>query len=370
MSKQFEAIEIERRPLDAGSLRKFRQCMTIIRTLAALLTLTACVESAPKAGPADSTTAARTGPVVTSARVNQGTYGMASTVKWTISPDSSAIIAVVDPSGVENEAIPNGFFYGSESRNFQTRMDSVWDVAPSPDWGTIAFARAYVFNPGEQDSVPPSMYLDASRRTGIDTATIRTGSFASSGMSMARAIAQPGIVRVPADGRASGASDDAVPKMFPIALGWRVKWTPDGSTIALGNSPAKVQDNEGSKTWAALDPTTGALHGTLPAAAQLVLPRWVDGPVLDISTPVDMQGAPPVKVKNGNRSFVIESSRGVITARETTSGVDSTSRTFSIGSGKVLAATKGGRYILALAPRSTAVAHEVPVEAVVYVVGW
>jgi len=344
--------------------------MTIIRTLAVFLALTACVDSTPKAGTADSTTAARSGPVVTSTRVNQGTYGMASTVKWTLSLDSSAIIAVVDPSGVEAEAIPNGFFYGSESRNFQTRMDSVWDVAPSPDWGTIAFSRAYVFNPGEQDSIPPAMWLDAARRTGIDTATLRTGSFASSGMSMARAIAQPGIVRVPADGRAINPSDDAVPRMFPIALGWRVRWTPDGSTIALGNSPAMVQDKEDSKTWAALDPKTGALHGTLPAQSQLVIPRWVDGPVLDISTPVDMQGARPINVKNGNRTFVIESSRGVITARETTSGVDSTSRTFSIGSGKVLAATKGGRYILALAPRQAAVAHEVPVEAVVYVVGW
>ena len=348
----------------------FRHCMTMIRPLAALIALTACVDSTPKAGPADSTTAARTGPVVTSTRVNQGTYGMASKVKWTLSPDSSAIIAVVDPAGVENEAIPNGFFYGSESRNFQTRLDSVWDVAPSPDWGTIAFARAYVFNPGGEDSIPASMWLDASRRTGIDTATIRTGSFASSGMSMARAIAQPGIIRVPADARALNATDDAVPRMFPVVVGWRVRWTPDGSTIALGNSPARVQDDEGSQTWAALDPKTGALHGTLPAESRLVVPRWVDGPVLDISTPVDMQGARPINVKNGNRSFAIESSRGVITARETTSGVDSTSRTFTIGSGKVLAATKGGRYILALAPRQTAVAHEVPVEAVVYVVGW
>ena len=344
--------------------------MTTIRTLAALLALTACVDTTPKSGIADSTTAARSGPVIASSPVNLGTYGMTSRVKWTLSPDSSAIIAVVDPTGVENEAVPDGFFYGSESRNFQTRIDSVWDVAPSPDWATIAFARAHVINPREQDSIPASTWLDLSRRTGIDTATLRTGSFASSGMSMARAIAQPGIVRVPVDGRASGASDDAVPRMFPIALGWRVKWTPDGSTIALGNSPAKVQDDEGSQTWAALDPKTGALHGTLPAESRLVIPRWVDGPVLDISTPVDMQGAPPVRVKNGNRSFVIESLRGVITARETTAGLDSTSRIFPIGSGKVLAATKGGRYILALAPRSRAVANEIPVEAVVYVVGW
>jgi len=338
--------------------------------VACILFLAACVENTPGGSAADSTAAARTNPVVTSTRVNQGTYGMASRVKWILSPDSSGLIAMVDPAGVENEAIPNGFFYGSESRNFQARMDSVWDVAPSPDWGTIAFSRAYVLNPRELDSIPPAMWQEVARRTGMDTATVRTGSFASSGMSMARAIAQPGTISVPADTRATGASDDAAPRMYPIALGWRLRWTPDGTTIALGNSPARVQDDEPSETWASLDPKTGAFHGTLPANARLVLPRWTDGPVLDISTPVDMQAARPIRVTSGNRSFVIESSRGVITARETTPGVDSTSRTFTIGSGKALVATKGGRYILALAPRATAVAHEVPVEAVVYVVGW
>lgn len=341
----------------------------ILKILPLVALATACVETAPRSS-ADTASALRTAPVVTSLRVNQGTYGMASRVKWVISPDSSGIIAMVDPVGVENEAIPNGFFYGSESRNFQTRMDSVWDVAPSPDWGTIAFSRAYVLNPREADSIPAAMWQDLARRTGMDTATVRMGSFASSGMSMARAIAQPGTIQVPADSRATGASDASTPRMYPIALGWRVRWTPDGSTIALGNSPARMQDDEPSQTWAALDPKTGALHGTLPANAQLVVSRWVNGLVLDISVPVDMQGAPAINVKNGSRSFSIESVRGVISARETTPVADTTSRSFTIGSGKALAATKGGRYILALAPRSNAVANEVPVEAIVYVVGW
>jgi len=345
--------------------------MKIRQTLLPLAAfLNSCVDAAPVRSAADSTSAARLAPVITSVRVNQGTYGMASRVKWIMSPDSSAILAMADPVGVENEALPNGFFYGSESRNFQTRMDSVWDVAPSPDWGTIAFSRAYVLNPREQDSIPAAMWQEIARRTGMDTATVRTGSFASSGMSMARAIAQPGTITVPADARAAGASDDAAPRMYPIALGWRVRWTPDGSIVALGGSPARVQDDEPSATWASLDPKSGAFHGTLPANAQLVVPRWFDGPVLDVSVAVDMQGAPAIKVSSGNRTFSIESARGVITTRETTPGVDSVSRTFPIGSGKALVATKGGRYILALSPRVNAVAHEVPVEAVVYVVGW
>ena len=31
----------------------------------------------------------------------------------------------------------------------QTQMDSVWDVAPSPDWKWIAFGRAYAVVRGE-----------------------------------------------------------------------------------------------------------------------------------------------------------------------------------------------------------------------------
>jgi hypothetical protein len=294
---------------------------------------------------------------------------MTSRVKWMLSGDSSSILVMVDPAGVENEAIPNGFFYGSEVRNFQARMDSVWDVAPSPDGTMLAFSRAYVLNPGESDSIPASMWQDLARRTGLDTASVRTASFASSGMSMARAIAQAGTISIPTDARAAHASEDAAPKMYPVALGWRVEWTNDGNFIALGNSPAKVQDSEPSETWASLDPKTGQFHTTLPEGARLIAPKWTDGPVLDVSVPIDMQAAPTLQAAVDKRRFAIESSRGVITAREITAN-DSTARTYTIGSGKALAATKGGRFILALAPRASAVAHEVPVEAVVYVMGW
>ena len=334
----------------------------------ALLT-TGCVQEAPRST-ADSTVVARTAPVVTSIRVNQGTYGMRSQVKWILSTDSSSILAMVDPVGVENEPIPNSFFYGSEKRNFQARMDSVWDVAVSPDWSTIAFSRAYVINPREADSIPPAMWQNVARRTGLDTATVRTSSFPSSGMSMARAIAQPGTIKVPADARASGASDDAAPKMYPVAIGWRIRWTTDGSFIALGNSPAQVSDSEGSESWASLDPKTAVFHTTLPAEAKTVAPKWVSGPLLDLSVPVDIQSAPQLDVSAAGRRFSIESSRGVITARETGIVPDSTARSYTIGSGKALAATKGGRYILALAPRGKAVVGEMPVEVIVYIVGW
>jgi hypothetical protein len=303
-------------------------------------------------------------------RIDQGTYGITARIRWALSPDSSAIIAIVDPAGVENGALPNAFFFGSESRNFQARMDGVWDAAPSPDWGSIAFSRAYEVSAPGQDSIPSAMWQDLSRHTGIDTATLRTGSFATNGMTSARGVAQPGLIQIPADMRAAGAADAAAARMYPVALGWHVRWTPDGATLALGNSPSRAQDVEASETWAALDTKSGALHGTLPADAKLVVARWVEGPVLDLSTPVDMQSAPPIRITVGGQLLSIESNGGVIAARELGASSDSTARVYTIGPGKALAATKGGRYIIALAPRARAVANEVPVEAVVYVVGW
>jgi hypothetical protein len=340
-----------------------------ILLMLALLVASACIDVGTKSGSSDSAIS-HVSPTVSSTPVNQGTYGMASRVKWVLSPDSSAILVMVDPAGVENEPVPNGFFFGSETQNFQARMDSVWDVAPAPDWQSLAFSRAYVVRGAESATIPPDAWIALARRTRMDTATVIQGSFASSGMSLARAIAQPGIIRVPTDIRAPNASDAAAPRTFPIARGWQVRWTTDGSTIALGNNPAKADDSENSESWAALDPKTGALHGTLPAGAQLTVPRWAKGPVLDMSVPVDMSGARPIQVTSGKRTYSIESQRGVITARETTAGANTDTPPFTIGSGKALAATRGGRYIVALAPRRNAVANEIPVEAVVYTVAW
>ncbi|HEY8166884.1 MAG TPA: hypothetical protein VIF83_15145 [Gemmatimonadaceae bacterium] len=338
-----------------------------LASLFAVAVLAGCVEVSKKER-ADTATV-RTAPAIAVTRVNRGTYGMASQVRWILSPDSTVIVAVVDPAGVENDALPNAFFFGSETRNFQARMDSVWDVAPSPDWQSIAFSRAYIVSVPELDSIPPDAWVTLSRRTGIDTATLRTGSFPTSGMVTAHGVAQPGVIRVPADVRAPGATDAAAPRLFPISRGWRVRWTADGKTIALGNNPGSSNDDATSETWAALDPATGSYHGTLPEKTALLIPKWTKGPRLEMSVPVDVSGAQPINVRAGNRTFSIESSGGVITARETTAGAPE-KPPYTIGPGKTLAATRGGRFILALAPRTNLVGTEMPVEAVVYTVGW
>ncbi|HEX2693035.1 MAG TPA: hypothetical protein VHL12_03175 [Gemmatimonadaceae bacterium] len=334
-------------------------------TALALTALTACVvDSSKKETTADTTRAA---PVITMTPVNRGTHGMAERVRWAFSPDRKSILVVADPAGVENEPVPNAFFFGDETRGFQTQMDSVWDVAPSPDWKWIGFARAYGVVDGS--GAGTDQIMDVSRRTGIDTATLRAGSFASSGMSMARAVAQPGVIHIPDNPRVAAAGDSAAPKLFPIASGWRVRWTADGSTLALGNSPSKAVDNEPSQTWSALDPVTGALHGTLPSNANIAEVKFTEGPTLDRSLPIDMTQSPPIQIRRGVQPYTIQTIRGVITITEPP-GAGSTGAQRVVGAGIALAATADGRYIVALAPRSKADPNEISLEPVVYTVVW
>jgi hypothetical protein len=333
-------------------------------SLIPLLLFACVVDSAKKETASDTTHGA---PIITVTPVNGGTHGMAEEVRWMFSPDRKEVIVVADPAGVENEPVPDAFFFGDETHGFQTQMDSVWDVSPSPDWKWIGFSRAYAVLGG--GGTGADLLNDAARRTSIDTATLKAGSFASSGMSMARAIAQAGVIRIPDNPRAQASADSAAPRFFPIALGWRVRWTTDGSTLALGNNPGSARDDAESETWAALDPTTGMLHGSLPANAKLADVKFTKGPTLDQSQPIDLTQAPSISIQRGDKRYTIESRRGVITIAEPpTQGATGAERV--VGAGVALAATAGGRYIIALAPRTRPQPGETAIEPVVYTVVW
>src|SRR5688500_11787886 len=259
-----------------------------------LVSFAACTMGGDDAPATD--TSAASAPIVMRTPVNRGTYGMASTTKWALSADRKNIIAVVDPAGVEAEPVPNGFFVGMEGNGFQIQVDSVWDVSPAPDWSAIAYGRAYNLSHGESPLIPDEMWVSLSRVTGVDTATLRAASFPSSGMAYSRAVSRPAVIDVRRDPRSTGAADSARPRMFTVGPGWRVRWTSDGTIVAVGSTPRRVQDNEPSPSYAALDPKTGALHGSLPEGAKLVTPAWKNGPTIDISIPVDMSSAPNIQV--------------------------------------------------------------------------
>jgi hypothetical protein len=330
-----------------------------------LMILTACVAETPPQTTAD-TTATTGAAIVTVTPVNKGTHGMRERISWLFSPDKKAVLVVADPVSVEADALPNAFFFGDETRGFQVQMDSVWDVAVSPDWKWIGFGRAYTVLHGEEPAT--NDMPEVARRTRIDTATLRASWFPTSGMVTHYSVAQPGVIRIPDDPRAASAADIAVPRLFPIARGWRVRWTTDNSTLALGNNPSGVGDDEMSKSWSALDPTSGTMHTSLPADAKLSEPAFTRGPELELSVPVDMSSRPPIKIERGGKSYSILTQRGVITLVETTGANAAAPKV--IGAGVALAATAGGKYVIALAPRQSTKPGEMAVEPVVYTVTW
>ena len=94
------------------------------------------------------------------------------------------------------------------------------------------------------------------------------------------------------------------------------------------------------------------------------------GPTLDRSLPIDMTlSPPPILVNRGKDTYSIYSTRGVITITDPP-GLGSTGAQRVVGAGIALAATAGGRYIIALAPRSTTAANGMAIEPVVYTVIW
>lgn len=343
---------------------------TIALCAAALILSSACAKEVKrKESVSDSTASA---PVVTTIQVNRGTQGMSERVSWLFSPDRKSVLVVADPSGAEADAVPNGFVFADETTGFQVQMDSVWDVAVSPDWKTIAFSRAYQIADGSGASDP--VYLsDLARRTSIDTAALRASSFASSGMSMARAVAQAGVIRIPTDPRSATAGDSAAPKMFPVARGWRVRWTADGALVALGNAPARSLDAEPSQSWTALDPKTGEFHGSLPVTSKIVEPQMISGPVLHSDSGPDLSSGAPINVEQGGRRATVTSERGFISltmVNDSAGAATGGAQPYLVGPGAALAATAGGRFIVALAPRTKVSAGEMPVEVVVYRVSW
>jgi hypothetical protein len=337
----------------------------VATALAAIALAAACEKVQPaKEGVSDTTSSP---PIISANVVNQGAAGMTERVSWTFSPDRRALLVVVDPAGVEAEPVPNAFFFGDERTGFQVRMDSVWDAAVSPDWKSIAFSRAFTLVDGSGQS-DPARLTDLSRKTGIDTATLRSTSFASSGMSGARSIAQVGVVRVPDNPRSATGTDSSAPKMFPIADGWRVRWTSDGSLIAVGRPPTPVLDAQGSESWATLDPRTGELHGSLPSGTRMVEPAMTQGPVLHGAAGTDVTSMPAIKAVRGGQDLTIVSERGVITisAKSDSTGVPPR----VVGAGVALAATADAGYVIALVPKTKVQPGEGAVDVVVYRVSW
>ncbi|HEX6052916.1 MAG TPA: hypothetical protein VFZ21_26800 [Gemmatimonadaceae bacterium] len=287
-------------------------------------------------------------------RVNGGTHGMSAHIRWVLSPDRRSLLVVEDPSAVENEPLPNGFAMATEGAPLIQR-DSVWDVAPSPDWRHVAYARAYTTAAGEADTLPPSEWHRLAGRVGLLESLVRKNAFPTSGMVVAYGAARPYVV----DATSPAAGDTASDVALPIAEGWRLAWTAGGARLAIGAPPELISDDGIASRWRLVDPATGASRGEGRLDALVTL-QWTEGPILDVSTPIDMQQRRAFRLVNGD----VESEDGWIRvfARD-----DTRLRAPRIvGPGVALTTTATGEFIVAIAPDPNAKSYEPPNHLVVY----
>jgi len=287
-------------------------------------------------------------------RVNGGAHGMSAHVRWVLSSDRRALLVVEDPSAVENDPVPNGFAMATEGKPLIQR-DSVWDVAPSPDWARVAYARAYTTAMGETDTIPPSEWHRLAGRVGLLESMVRKHAFPTSGMVVAYGSARPFVVDV----MSATAGDTASDLGLPIAEGWRLAWTSGGARLAIGAPPELISDDGMASRWRLVDPATGAPRGaTTPAALEQL--RWTEGPTLDVSTPIDMQQRRAFRLSDGD----VESEGGWIRvfARDGTR----LRVPRIVGPGLALTTTANGEFIVAIAPDPNAKSYEPPNHLVVY----
>lgn len=276
--------------------------------------------------------------------VSHGPHGMAATTRWALAGDRRALLVVEDPTAVEAEPVTDGFVFADEGTGAVVQRDSVWDVAPSPDWRRIAIGVAYVLQGRERPEPTASEWSALARRTGLSGDSVRKGAFAASGMSTAYGLAQPAVYDLsvaPVNGARAAV-------MLPMAGGWRIGWTAAGDALLVGTNPRRAGDDEPSAGWMAVD-----LRGK-PVAASTEAPApvaWTTGPTIDISVPVDFVSAHTIAA--GGRS--IESAGGWISAREGNG-------TRIVGPGTALVATATGRFVAALVPNAPAKGNAPPVQ--------
>lgn len=287
--------------------------------------------------------------------VNRATRGMTSTVRWALSPDSSALLVVDDPVSVEGDPVPDGALLASERTGRVWRGDSLWSVAPSPDWRQIAFGRATMLGGGPEQRVDPSRWGGAAaslaRVAGphplLAADSLRAHSFPASGMGVMESAAATFVADV--------ATDAATAPVRLLALdGWRVRWSCDGAAVLVGGAPADARDDAAAGPERRIRARDAGASDAPPADVL----RWTEGPTLMRGGPRDTAAAPPLRV----RGRIIEWREGRVVVVEGATVRD-------VGPGRPLAATRGGRFILALAPRVPLLPprdDEPPDEAVVY----
>ncbi len=279
--------------------------------------------------------------------------------RWALSPDRTTMVVVNDPAAIENEPLPDGLLIANERGRYLVREDSVWDVAVSADWKKLAFGKAYLVTSTTRDSVPASEWFRIGYYTQFAATVIRRNAFQASTMNVAYGFAQPVVVALDSVPPSSAGRFGDEARRLPYPGGWRVRWVRNGEMLGVGSGPATVRDDAAPRRWLNVDPRNGLARGELASSAVPASgANWTAGPVLDISIPLDR--SPRSHAIEGG---AVDSRDGWIRIRGPRAGGE---RARIVGPGIALAATRTGRYILALVPDSQAGENEVPFRVAVY----
>jgi hypothetical protein len=288
--------------------------------------------------------------------VNRAARGATSRARWLLAPDSSALLVMDDPVGVEHDAMPSGLLFATERTGRVFRMDSVWSAAPSPDWRRLAVGRGVVLSGQSLPLATERWMAPAARLRAIAGAepalvaeSLSAHSFPVGGSGAVAGVAATLVTDV-----AQGAP--TTPIAFASLGGWRVRWSCDGADLLVGGRPTGGRIDAPSTSERRVSSRAGALTAAPPADNV----PWTDGPTLGLGSPPGRGAPPPMTV----RGRVIEGRDGRIVVHERTVAGRDTLR--DLGPGVPLAATRGGHFILAVAPRPDARPQESPDRAVVY----
>lgn len=279
-----------------------------------------------------------------------GDRGQIVRTRWALSPDREILVAIEDPANVENEPLPDGLVIASERGSYLVREDSVWDAAIAPDWERLAFGKAYLVTATSREGLTARQWFLIGYYTQIPASIVRRHAFEASRMNEAAGFGQPVLVWLDSVPSSVGRLRSAAHRIdFPG--GWRVRWTGDGTRLAVGTKPTTVSDDAPPQLWMSVTIENGLARADLPQNPRDAGVRWTEGPVLDVSIPLD----------TSYRSFpipggVVESRDGWIYVRGDRTG----GRTRIVTGGIALAVTRTGRYILALVSDPEAKEHAVP----------
>jgi hypothetical protein len=304
--------------------------------------------------------------------VNRGTHGMRAAVRWAFSPHRRAILVVEDPVSIEADPLPNGFLYASEATGAVVQLDDVWDVAPSPDWTRLAFGRAFVMHAGERDTVPEREWRrllawlpeDVTARSSAQMRReLEAHAFPTSSMTLIVGVGLTQVMRVDV----LPAGRVAAPIAPTLSLhGWRVRWMPSGDTLAVGAAPRVTDDDAPPARWVLVRPGRGASYrdsvGATTDSSRFARIPWIRGPTMEATGEVSYPPPPPQSLAVGGGAIEVRGGQIVLVTRAPGRRVG----TRTIGPGVPLAATAGGRFVVALVNRADSRTHEMRTQLVVY----